>query len=450
MGTRRPSKQSQQIARGAVHAKVARALKNNKNNKKKTAGAKAAPKKIAAPRAKAKPKPRIAPMSPAGARTPVRRARSKPNAVEAALAAFAHEVRTPLTGILALSELLATSGLGGRERHWVDTIKASAEHLAALATLFVDAAKEKAAGFSLRRDFFDLNALARAAGDSLSGRAAANGLAAKVDIAPGAPMFVIGDSVRLRAALENLVDNAVKFTERGEVGLAVTAKPIAGGRLEATFAVSDSGIGIKADEIRQLFKPFSQANVSIARRFGGAGLGLSSVGVLARAMGGSIDVRPRPGGGMTFTLVVRLDRAEGRDRARAMDAIGAGADPSGQRLRVLCVEDNPFGRVILNTVLTQLGHQAEFVGRGEAAIDLVASGGIDVVLMDMILPGVDGVESIRRIRALPLPNAATPIIGVSGQAGDEKAALAAGANAFLIKPVSPRALATALARAARK
>lgn len=456
MGTRRPSKQSQGMRRGGARAKVARARGNKKLGAKaspnkappnKASPIKAPLKKVAARLAKPKSKARPGP-KPAAAGARASGTRSNANAVETALAAFAHEVRTPLTGILAVSELLATSGLGGRERHWVDTIKASAEHLAALATLFVDAAKDKAAGFSPRRDFFDLYALARAAGDSLSGRAAASGLVAKVDIAPGASNFVIGDSVRLRAALENLIDNAVKFTERGEVGLSVTAKPIAGKRLEATFAVSDSGIGIKADEVRRLFKPFSQANVSIARKFGGAGLGLSSVGAVARAMGGSIAVKPRPGGGMVFTLVARLDRAEERDRARA--ATGAEADLSGKRLRVLCVEDNPFGRVILNTVLTQLGHEAEFVGRGEAAIDLVARGGFDVVLMDMILPGINGVESIRRVRALPSPPAATPIIGVSGQSGDEKAALAAGANAFLIKPVSPRALAAVLARAARK
>jgi CheY-like chemotaxis protein len=434
MRTRRPSGKSRKTTRGRSRAQGARG--------RKTTGAK----QVAKPKSKRGPRPK----PPAAEKKQAPAVLSKPNVVEAALAAFAHEVRTPLTGILAVSELLATSGLGGRERHWVDTIKASAEHLAALATLFVDAAKGKTAGISLRRDFFDLHALARAAGDSLGGRAAAKGLAAKVDIAPSVATFVIGDSVRLRAALENLIDNAVKFTERGEVGLAVTAKPLAGKRLEATFAVSDSGIGIDAAEIKRLFMPFSQANVSIARKFGGAGLGLSSVGVVARAMGGKIGAKPRRGGGMTFTLVVRLDRAEEADRSRVDTAPEAGARPSGRRLRVLCVEDNPFGRVILNTVLTQLGHEAEFVGRGEAAVDLVAGNGIDAVLMDMILPGIDGIESIRRIRALQSPHAGTPIIGVSGQAGDEKTALAAGANAFLVKPVSPRVLAAVLARATRQ
>ena len=133
--------------------------------------------------------------------------------VEAALAAFAHEVRTPLTGILAISDLLATSDLGERERRWADTIKAGAEHLASLATLFVDAARSGSAGLGVRQDFFDLRALARNAGDSLAGRATAKGLQSLVEISDKLPAFVIGDPVRLRAALENLIDNAVKFTE---------------------------------------------------------------------------------------------------------------------------------------------------------------------------------------------------------------------------------------------
>src|SRR5215475_12210081 len=140
--------------------------------------------------------------------------------VEAALAAFAHEVRTPLTGILAISNLLATSELGERERRWVDTIKAGAEHLASLATLFVDAARSRGAHAG-RQDLFDLRALARSAGDSLAGRAAAKGLQASVEISDKLPALVVGDSVRLRAALENLIDNAIKFTEQG--GVALTA-----------------------------------------------------------------------------------------------------------------------------------------------------------------------------------------------------------------------------------
>src|SRR5438477_7890936 len=152
-----------------------------------------------------------------------------PSIVEAALAAFAHEVRTPLTGILAISNLLATSDLGERERRWVDTIKAGAEHLASLATLFVDAARSQGTHAG-RQDLFDLRALARSAGDSLAGRAAAKGLQANVEISDELPALVVGDSVRLRAALENLIDNAVKFTDQGAVGLSVAPSGGANGK----------------------------------------------------------------------------------------------------------------------------------------------------------------------------------------------------------------------------
>src|SRR5450631_66698 len=287
---------------------------------------------------------------------------AEPGMVETALAAFAHEVRTPLTGILAISDLLATSDLGERERRWVDTIKAGAEHLASLATLFVDAAKSGKSAAGVRQDLFDLRALARSAGDSLAGRAAAKGLQSRVDISEKLPALVVGDPVRLRAALENLIDNAVKFTEAGAVALAV--KPVRGpkGKVGVAFAISDSGIGLTLNEIKRLFRPFSQANVSIASRFGGAGLGLSSVKALARAMGGDIVVAQRRNGGTTFTLTVTLTRA----KAPKATSSGADADvsPGSMRaLRILSVEDNPFGRVVLNAILTELGHQAEFIGR---------------------------------------------------------------------------------------
>jgi len=366
--------------------------------------------------------------------------------VEAALAVFAHEVRTPLTGILAVSDLLATSDLDERERRWVETIKAGAEHLAGLATLFVDAARGSKSRFELRQDFFDLRALARNIGDSLAGRAAAKGLLSRVAISDRLPVFVVGDPVRLRAALENLIDNAVKFTEQGNVTLKVSPVRMAG-KVGVSFAVSDSGIGLTLAEIKRLFKPFSQANVSIASRFGGAGLGLSSVKQLARAMGGDITVAQRRGGGTVFTLTVGLAKANGPIAIMLRD--DASIAP-GQALRVLSVEDNPFGRVVLNAILTELGHQAEFIGRGEAAAERVAQGTFDAVLMDMVLPGIDGVEAIRQIRALKAPHGRVAIIGVSGRSEDEAASRQAGADAFLIKPVSPRALATALLEARRR
>lgn len=430
----------------ASESRVRRSKRQSQRMPPKRRAAKTRATKTRAVKAAAKPgRRRAAPKAP----------KAGPGLIETALAAFAHEVRTPLTGILAISNLLATSDLDERERRWVDTIKAGAEHLASLATLFVDAARSEGPGLEIRQDFFDLRTLARHAGDSLAGRAAAKGLRASVEISAKLPAFAVGDPVRLRAALENLIDNAVKFTEQGSIELHVApvraakgaAKRRADGRIGVAFAISDSGIGLTLSEVKRLFRPFSQANVSIAARFGGAGLGLSSVKQLARAMGGDIVVAQRKGGGTVFTLNVVLVSAEGP--AGAASSEGA-AVPLSQGLRLLSVEDNPFGRVVLNTILTELGHHAEFIGQGEGASDRLGQGAFDAVLMDMVLPGIGGVEAIKRIRALPPPHGRIVIVGISGRAEDEAAARAAGADAFLVKPVSPRALATALLEAARR
>jgi CheY-like chemotaxis protein len=164
-------------------------------------------------------------------------------------------------------------------------------------------------------------------------------------------------------------------------------------------------------------------------------------------MGGDIVVEPGAGGGTTFILTVTLSAANGpSSRGRVQ-----GEEPTSlPRLRILGVEDNPFGRVVLNTILGELGHQAEFVGRGEAAVERIEQGAFDAVLMDMVLPGIDGIEAIRRLRKLDGRHGAIAIIGVSGRGEDEAAARDAGADAFLLKPVSPRALATALLEATRR
>jgi CheY-like chemotaxis protein len=302
----------------------------------------------------------------------------------------------------------------------------------------------------MRQDLFDLRALARAAGDSLAGRAAAKGLQWSVDISDKLPAFVIGDPVRLRAALENLIDNAAKFTEQGAITLTAAPLTSAKGKAGVSFAISDSGIGLTLNEIKRLFRPFSQANVSIASRFGGAGLGLASVKQIARAMGGDVMIASRRGGGTTFTLAVTLTRARASKAARGNGAAGEMSIGAQRPLKLLSVEDNPFGRVVLNAILTELGHQAEFIGRGEAAPERIAQGAFDAVLMDMVLPGIDGIEAIRRIRALEPPAGRIAIIGVSGRGEDEAASRDAGADAFLVKPVSPRALATALLEATRR
>jgi CheY-like chemotaxis protein len=362
-------------------------------------------------------------------------------AAEIALANLAHDIRTPLTGILALSELLHASDLPDRERRWAAALKDAVGHLTRLTTLVVDAARAGRSELILHPEPFVLRDLVNAAAQSLAARAEGKALDVEVTIAKGLPARVTGDAVRLRSALENLIDNAVKFTERGGVSLKVSAARVSRGRLRLTFAVTDSGIGITAADLKRLFRPFAQANEAIARRFGGAGLGLAFVKRIAEAMGGDLTVQSRPGRGSTFRLVVLVGRA------KPIAGVAAARPRAG--LRILCVEDNPYGRVVLDTILGELGHRTSFVESGEAAVAALKRGGHDVVLMDVALPGIDGFKTARRIRALPAPVASIPIIGISGrtEASDEAVARAAGMSAYLHKPVSPRQLATAIAEA---
>ena len=374
-------------------------------------------------------------------RRPRRKRRPTPGVDDAVLAVFAHDIRTALTGILALGELLASSSLGERERRWASGIKASAEHLAALTTLVIDAAKADAGTLTLQQDVFMPRRMIEALGETLAARAETKGLRAELAVADNVPALMVGDAVRLRAALENLIDNAVKFTAQGTVRLEAGARPATRGRMRLDVVVSDGGIGLRRAEIARLFRPFVQASPEIERRYGGSGLGLAVVKVLAKLMDGDLTVRSTPGRGSRFCFSATLPVLTA---GRPEDTAQPSAAP-GRRLKILCAEDNPYGRVILNTILTELGHHADFAGSGEEAVAAV-SRGYDVMLMDVTLPGIDGLEAARRIRACGGGVGATPIIGISGRSepGDEAAGRAAGMNSYLRKPLSPSALRAAI------
>jgi CheY-like chemotaxis protein/nitrogen-specific signal transduction histidine kinase len=380
-------------------------------------------------------------------RKPPRRRRVAPRAaaVEATLAALAHDIRTPLTGILALSELLTTSELGERERGWASAIKSTADHLAMLTSLIVDAARAEAKGLALRRTAFGPRVLAEALAASLAARAGTKDLASEVHVATDLPDIVIGDPLRLRGALENIIDNAVKFTDRGSVALDVTAERLARGRVRLVFTVTDSGLGLAAAEIKRLFRPFAQANEEIARRYGGAGLGLAFVKRIAKAMRGDLTVRSKPKAGSSFRFTATVELVTPASAEAEAGAASSRARPA-RPLRILCVEDNPYGRVVLNTILTELGHRADFVGTGEAAVEAAAGKSYDAVLMDVTLPGIDGLEATRRIRVRI--GSDVRVIGVSGRSSPEEAARArlAGMDDYLSKPLSPSALARVLGR----
>jgi len=376
-----------------------------------------------------------------------RKARARPaltqRAVESALAGIAHDLRTPLTGMVALAELLASSDLHEREREWANALRSGADHLAALTNLIVDAARAEAAGLVSRDEPFSPRALVGAIGTAIAARAGNKNIKAEFTVAPDLPELVSGDVVRLRAALENLADNAMKFTEAGSVTFTAGVRPLAKDRVSLVFTVTDTGIGMTSAELKRLFKPFAQVSEKVSRRFGGAGLGLVFVKRVAEAMGGEFAVTSKRGRGTQFRLTVPVKRVSDRRASQRTDGITVATRP----LSILCAEDNPYGRVVMNTILRELGHRADFVETGAAAVAAAERGTYDAILMDVALPGMDGIEATRRIRALPGKRGQVPVFGTSGHddGRNETAARAAGMNGYFIKPVSPSKLARALA-----
>jgi len=408
---------------------------------------------------------------------PLRRRIAEPSSGVAALAVLAHETRTALNGILAWSELLAATVLEDRQRGWASGLKQTAEHLSALTSIIVDAAQVESGTLTLREDTFRPRALFDEIAASLAARTEIKGLATGAVVEGDLPDFVVGDPVRIRAALDNLMDNAVKFTARGAVRLSLTASlqdakaataPSKTPKVRSgedaikedaekiwllTFTLTDTGLGMSKAEMRRLLRPFTQAHAGIGRRFGGAGLGLSFVRMVVTQMGGSLTLGSRPGEGSDFRLTVPVRSGDGKTLRPHESAVEGG---SVRALRLLCVEDNPYNRIVLKTMLGELGHDADFVDSGSATLTALTRGGYDAVLMDVELrdtPGadqadreMDGCETTRRIRALSDPVRAVPVIGVSGRSGEaeRKKALSAGMNAYLSKPVSARVLAATL------
>ena len=367
-----------------------------------------------------------------------------PRAVEAALAGIAHDIRTPLTGIVALAELLVSSELGAREREWAAAIKSGADHLAALATLIVDAAKADARGLLLRNEPFAPRTLAETVGSALAARASSKAIGAEIKIATDLPTLVSGDGMRLRAALENLADNAVKFTNEGTVTFTAAAKSLARGRVRLLFTFADSGIGIGAGELRKLFRPFAQASVKIATT-----LWRRRARTFLRQARGQGDGRRSQSRQQERRRVKFPPQCAGRiRRARHHGSKTADTRPlPGRPLSVLCAEDNPYGRVVMNTILRELGHKADFVETGEAVVTAVERGGYDVVLMDVTLSGLNGIDATKRIRALPGRRVRRLSLEFRATArpATKRSRERAGMSFYFVKPVSPRKLAEAFA-----
>lgn len=364
------------------------------------------------------------------------------------LAMMSHEIRTPMNGVLGMLRSLPRDGLTDRQTARLDAALASGKGLMGLLNSILDYSKLDQGMALAEVEPFDLATALRDITTLMAPMAEEKGLGLRLDL-PGAPIPpLLGDMGKLRQILFNLVSNALKFTTRGDVVIAVEV--VAGhDPLTLCIAVRDTGKGIVPEALDRIFAPFQQEDALTARTYGGTGLGLAISRRLAGLMGGALTAESTPGRGSTFRLTVPFARSEVQvDGARGPERPA----PALRPLSLLVVEDHPVNREVVRSYLDTLGHAAQMVETGEAAVDLARGSPFDAVLMDVNLPGISGIEATRRIRALADRRAAAvPVIGISAhvQPEDIRAARAAGMDEILAKPLSPEDLSASLNRLCR-
>jgi signal transduction histidine kinase/FixJ family two-component response regulator/HPt (histidine-containing phosphotransfer) domain-containing protein len=375
------------------------------------------------------------------------------NAKSTFLATMSHEIRTPMNGVLGMIDVLERQGLNQAQLRTVSTIRHSGETLLRIIDDILDFSKIEAGRLELESTAFSLSGLVLGALDTFRPQAAAKGLTLKAEIDTGSDEALIGDPTRVRQILFNLLSNALKFTDRGGVRVRAGTTPLSDGRTRISLAVSDTGMGLGAEECARLFKPFAQADSSITRRFGGTGLGLSIVRRLAELMEGNVAVESTAGVGSTFTVALTLHAAPAESPVKTLPQSTnrpASFAPRAGNPRVLVVDDHPVNLEVLALQLKLLGIEAETVSSSVDAMAAWAPGRYTAVLADIHMPHADGYELARQLRAAEAEHGTTqtPIIAVTANAmkGEEERCLAAGMDAYLVKPVSIERLRATLER----
>jgi CheY-like chemotaxis protein len=333
--------------------------------------------------------------------------------------------------------------LAPSQREQLDTASASADTLLELLSDILDFSKIEAGHLQFEHLAFAPAAVARSVCDLLRPRASAKGLTLGLELAASVPVAVIGDPTRLRQVLFNLVGNAVKFTASGQIELRVHVVELRPTNTLLRFTVTDSGIGMDADTLGRLFRPFSQADSSMTRRFGGTGLGLAICKKLVEAMHGTLEAQSKPEAGSVFTFTLPFERGANLAPPPAPNEF---VMPQ-LRGRILVVEDEKTNQRVIGHFLKKMGLESELAEDGNSAVELALRGTWAAILMDCQLPGIDGLEATRRIRAR-LGGRSLPIIALTANASteDRAACLAAGMDEFLTKPVRIELLAAMLQR----
>jgi signal transduction histidine kinase/ActR/RegA family two-component response regulator len=366
------------------------------------------------------------------------------------LANMSHEIRTPLNGVIGLADALSRTALKPGQREMVDMIQGSGRALNGILSDVLDLARADAGGLRLAPEPFVVGEAVSAASYLFESIARKNGVGFRVDFDLRCRSAVVGDALRIRQIISNLISNAVKFTERGKVQVraSLVPHPDDPALAELTVAVSDTGPGIADDVRARLFRRFEQADNSVARRFGGTGLGLAISRELAEMMGGRIDCESEPGHGSTFTLRLTLPLA-GQRPAAAQPAPEVLPEESRRR-QVLLAEDHPVNQRVIQAILAD-SVDLTIVADGQAALEACRAGAFDLILMDTHMPVMDGLTATRAIRAMEAQTGArrTPIVSLTADAmpSQVQEALAAGADRHLAKPITAAALIGAMSSA---